>query len=552
MEVSEEGIAVIHIGHLGIISAIIQELGIIEKIDKRILVSKTHGSIVTMGQRVAAMILNGLGFLNDRLYLHPKFFEDKPIGRLLGEGIAAEHLNDDALGRALDAIHEYGTTQLLSEIAFEISQEKQLLGKTARLDTTSLSLYGDYPEQTIENETNPSPVITYGYSKDHRYDLKQIILSLTSSGPAGFPLWMEALDGNASDKKSFHDSLEKMTEFQKGLKEAPSFIFVADSALYTIDKLLAAPHLRWITRVPENISEARDLCGKAKDYFTWIELENGYQMAKVDSEYGGMKQRWQLIYSKQAYERESKTLERKIQREADNLKKTLWHLGNQVFSCQKDAEKALKAIIKKIKYHTVSYHFQPVQKHQKRGRPSRQATTEVCGYTIHSEYSRHLEAIKQMELRLGRFILATNELDANKLSDNEVLTEYKSLSKTENCFRFIKDDQFCISSVFLKTPSRVEALMMVMTLCVMVYNFGQYKIRQVLKNHQDNIPDQKGKPTEEPTLQWVFRTIDTVSFVRFRTKEPFGFKEVVANIKGPPKKIIGYFGEQAKKIYGVE
>jgi transposase len=51
------------------------------------------------------MILNGLGFVNQRLYLVSKFFEDKPVGRLIAEGIEAEHLNDDRLGRALDSMN---------------------------------------------------------------------------------------------------------------------------------------------------------------------------------------------------------------------------------------------------------------------------------------------------------------------------------------------------------------------------------------------------------------------------------------------------------------
>jgi len=35
----------------------------------------------------------------------PLFFKDKPVERLLGEGIEAEHLNEDTLGRALDAVY---------------------------------------------------------------------------------------------------------------------------------------------------------------------------------------------------------------------------------------------------------------------------------------------------------------------------------------------------------------------------------------------------------------------------------------------------------------
>jgi transposase len=139
-----------HLGHLGILSGTIKELGIVEKIDALLPISKNKGSKVTMGQRVAAMLLNGLGFLNDRLYMHPHFFENKPVANLLGEGIKAEHLNDDALGDCLDAIYEHGCTELFSDIAFKIACEKKLLGKFSRIDTTSLSVYGDYE---VEEET---------------------------------------------------------------------------------------------------------------------------------------------------------------------------------------------------------------------------------------------------------------------------------------------------------------------------------------------------------------------------------------------------------------
>ena len=73
--------------HLGLVSSVISRLNLIEKVDARIKVSKDNGAKVTMGQRVAAMILNGLGFTDDRLYLFPQFLENKPIGRLLGEGL---------------------------------------------------------------------------------------------------------------------------------------------------------------------------------------------------------------------------------------------------------------------------------------------------------------------------------------------------------------------------------------------------------------------------------------------------------------------------------
>jgi transposase len=58
-----------------------------------------------------ALILNGLGFSRDRLYLVPRFFHNKPVERLIGPRVRAEDLNDDALGRFAELAYEVGTEQ---------------------------------------------------------------------------------------------------------------------------------------------------------------------------------------------------------------------------------------------------------------------------------------------------------------------------------------------------------------------------------------------------------------------------------------------------------
>ncbi len=173
MQLTSEQVKSQQLGHLGLIAATIQELGIIDRIDKRLALNKDKGGLVSYGQRVAAMILNGLGFMNSRLYMTPHYFQDKPVAQLLGANIEAEHLNDDCLGRCLDKIAEYGVTKLYSEIAFEIAKEKGLLSQRLHLDSMSFVLYGRY-----EGQEDASPLSTYGYSKANRADLKQVMLSL--------------------------------------------------------------------------------------------------------------------------------------------------------------------------------------------------------------------------------------------------------------------------------------------------------------------------------------------------------------------------------------
>ena len=115
--------------HLGLISAVIQDIGLESKIDSKLPIDTKMGAYISMGKRVHAMILNGLGFVNTRLYMFSKFFEHKPLARLLGEGILAEHLNDDAMGRCLDSIYEYGCTKFYAEIASRIAIDKIYLAK---------------------------------------------------------------------------------------------------------------------------------------------------------------------------------------------------------------------------------------------------------------------------------------------------------------------------------------------------------------------------------------------------------------------------------------
>ena len=88
-----------NLDHLGLVASMYDELGIGDLIDQMIY-QDDDKRIVSLGQAIKAMVLNGLGFTNQTLYLMPHFFQNKPVQRLVGDGIEAEHLNDDVMGRA--------------------------------------------------------------------------------------------------------------------------------------------------------------------------------------------------------------------------------------------------------------------------------------------------------------------------------------------------------------------------------------------------------------------------------------------------------------------
>jgi transposase len=550
----EEHISSQVLDHLGLLASVIDKIGLVEKIDHRLPVSSRHGAKVTMGQRVAAMVLNGLGFMDDRLYMFPEFLENKPVDRLFGSDVQAAYFNDDSLGRCLDALSEYGVTKLFSELAFEIGLEQRLLGSTVHVDTTSLTVFGSYEEQDALAKKNDFKV-DYGYSKDHRPDLKQMILHLATTGASAFPVWMEAHSGNASDKVVLQKAAARMKAFCAQLKAAPSFLFVGDSALY--EKCVAeAAHsqterpMLWLSRVPSTIKEAKTLLALPDQAVNWTQLDAGYKIHACVSRYGNVPQRWLLVFSEQAYTREGATLDRTVQKEYAAMEQKIDALSRTVFNCTEDANKALALFSKSLKYHTVQANIQETTGYQNPGRPSKRAQPVVLGYTIQGKLIPHAEKIAAIRLQKGRFILATNQLDAHALPAEDMLKEYKNQNKTEVSFRFIKGNAFEVSSVFLKKESRIQALMMVMTLCLMIYSLSEYWVRNALSHHQATIPNQLKKPTQKPTMAYVCRLFHGIHVWCIQWE---GYvQQCVVNLKAVTKQIIGYFGLKAMEIYGLK
>jgi transposase len=270
------------------------------------------------------------------------------------------------------------------------------------------------------------------------------------------------------------------------------------------------------------------------------------------SEYGGILQRWQLIFSEHAYAREKKTWDKKIESLRQSYEKQLWHIGNTLYQCQKDAEKALHLVMKKIHLYRVEYTIEEEMGYTQKGRPKADATPGLMGYRIKSKLYDNEAAQSAACNRLGRFVLGTNDCDGNRLPSSELLSEYKGQRHNERGFQFIKDKTFCVSSVYLKKPERIDALMMVMTLCLMVYNLAQYELRRVLVEKAEALPNQLGKPTQTPTLKWIFRQLDAITVVRFHDQKNNSVHEVVSNISPVRERIIRLFGFHAQLIYGVE
>src|SRR5918992_5592388 len=276
--------------HLGLVAGMFDELGIGDVLDQATQQNPELRDL-TVGEAVKAMVLNGLGFINQALYLVPRFFQNKPTYRLVSPRIAPEQLNDDALGRALETLYAHGVTELYSLIAATAAERLGLVSRFGHLDSTSFHVDGRY---NSDEEPGEQVVhITRGYSRDHRPDLNQVMLELMVEHQAGIPILMKPLSGNSSDAQSFG---ELVRVYMNQLQTTYGMTYlVADSALYSEANLqkLAQTHMKWITRVPATVSAAQAALAQANPQIL-ASLKAGYRCQMLHSTYGRVAQRWAL------------------------------------------------------------------------------------------------------------------------------------------------------------------------------------------------------------------------------------------------------------------
>jgi transposase len=533
-----------HLNHLGIVAEVCREIGVADWLDEQ---EPGHRQQVSVGTATVAMVLNGLGFSNRRLYLVPQFFADKPVEHLLGPGILAEDLNDDCLGRTLDWLFAHDVTRLFAGLALQARRTFGIEVGRLHADTTSFSVHGQYALDLPEGLETPETLkaaarladadsedagaptvieVTYGYSRDHRADLKQWMLALVTSGD-GVPQFLQPLDGNASDKRALLDAVQALTQQLQASREMPG-VYVADSGLYSTENMtrLTATGVQWVSRVPETSTAAQSIVQERVETLDdWHSSADGtrHWWSRELRELPQGPERWIVVRTQEGEERARATVQRQAQRDQEAWEKRLWHLGNQTFACAPDAEAALAKTCQRLPpWFVVAATVVAREGYAARGRPRKDAAPSPQAWQIQARLTGDPVALEREALRRAAFIVATNLLDTNAWPDEAVIAAYREQSVVERGFAFLKDPLFLASSVFVKRPERIMALAFVMTLCLLVYKLGEGRLRQRLAATGQTVPDQKGKPTTRPTLRWLFQCFAGVDL--HHTRLPNGLR----------------------------
>ena len=285
-----EQVRIERLDHLGLIASVIKDLALIDMIDRRLV--PDDQAVITPGEAVAAMILNGLRFAKRPLSLTPQFFANKPLDLLFREGIDAEMFNRFKLGRTLDEAYAYGCDLLFQELA--------LVGLCPRRHRPALQpsrhdqLFPHWrlcPRQ-LRARHSYYPWLLQGPSSD----LKQAVLELMVSQDGGVPFVSKSWDGNTSDTQVFQQRAEALL---RAFKDTPTARYlVADAKLYCEDNAVHLAKLGFITRIPATLKVVSQVMSQALQWGTWQPFHANTRYQPLALCHYGIAQRWLVVSSR--------------------------------------------------------------------------------------------------------------------------------------------------------------------------------------------------------------------------------------------------------------
>jgi transposase len=511
------------VDHLLIVKAFADDLDLVETINR--LVPTQMG--VKPGVIVLGLVLDTLTGRSP-LYRLVDFFAGRDTEILLGERVPASAFNDDTVGRVLDLLFERGTQQIFSELAMKAVLKHEIATRAVHFDTTSVNVYGDYRV----DEANPPPFeITEGYSKDHRPDLKQFLISTLCVGDK-IPIFGKNEDGNRSDKQINNTVLSRISEHMArfGVAEK-AFIYIADSAVVApanLEQLSAGQP--FITRLPATYAECGRAISEAVGSNHWEELgqlsrtkptanrpATLYRAAEATVTLYDQPYRAVVVHSSAHDKRRQKKIERELAKESASLEKSFQKQCLPEYACAADAKAAALAWASQAsRYHHLSYEIKPCYTYA-RGRPKKDQPRQVTQvrYQVSCHLEQKVSALERMKTEAGCFVLLTNVAKEGEWAADarEILSLYKEQHGVEQNFAFLKDPAV-VNAIFLKTEERIEALGLILLISLLIWRLIERSLRKHVEESGCPLTGWDNKPTTSPTALMITSKFKNTTVIR--------------------------------------
>src|SRR5215468_1465787 len=507
------------LGPLPLINHFIQRTGLEDVLDRYV---PSDARCVVPYSRALGVLLRSIIVEREPIYRQQETVQVFASGMFGLTAEEMEHLGDDRLGRALDRLFDADRAALITEVVVTVGQRFRVKFDEFHNDSTSISFCGSYRAASgrkIRGRT--APAITFGFSKGHRPDLKQLLLILTMAADGNIPVAFRCSDGNTSDSRTHIETWNTL----RAVAGRADFLYVADSKLCSRENM---DHIdraggRFITVLPRSRSED-------EQFRKWIQTNTPDWTLVWDRPHpryaDGPRDRWFVfraplpsgegwtlvwVWSTLLTLRQQARRERNMAAASEDLSDLRERLAGPRTRLRRaaDIDFQVKTILEK--HHVARYlkvervvREDHIYKQARRGRPGPSTIyRKITKPRFDIEWTIDQNAIAYDHKSDGMYPLITND---RNLSPAQVLEAHKGQPMIEKRFEQIKTVHE-IAPVLLKNEGRIEALFTLYFLALLVQAIIERELRLAMK--RENItelplyPEQRD--CERPTTEQILR-----------------------------------------------
>jgi len=473
----------------------------------------------------------------------------------------ARKVGDDRIGRALDKLFDTDRAALLTEIVISAGKQFSIRLDKLHNDSTTVTFCGQYRRAHGRRVRGKrAPWITFGFNKDHRPDLKQLLFCMTTSEDGGIPIQFRCYDGQTGDSPTHIETWRIL----RSIAGKEDFLYVADSKLCVRDSMdyIDRRRGRFVTVLPRTRLEDAE-------FRKWIQT-NEPQWEKVWDRPNarrkhGPRDRWYVfrapipsreawpviwVYSSLLALRQEHTRREQIAAAIQKLSDFREALHNNRSRIKKAEEVEIRIENILQKYRVKRYlkvkrcSRQKCKFRQfKRGRPGPDAAyRKIVTRRWDIEWSLDDDAIEYDRKSDGMYPLLTND---RTLSPAQALQAHKGQPTIEKRFEQMKTVHE-IAPVFLKNEDRIEALFTLYFIGMLIQALIERQLRLAMKrNNIEKLPIYpEERKCSHPTTEQIFRLFSHFqqhrlffkgSFIKLFNNEMTELQTVVLSLLGIPK-----------------
>jgi len=436
-------------------------------------------------------------------------------------------VRDDRIGRALDRFFEADRAAVITEVVLGLGKHFGVRFDQLHNDSTSVSFCGQYRAASGRKlRGNSAPAIVYGFSKDHRPDLKQLLFILTVEGASGVPVAFRCADGNTEDSTTHLQTWNTL----RAVAGRADFLYVADSKLCVFDTLITIDRAggRFLTVLPRSRREDTG-------FREWLQTNTPPWELVWDRDNprhrDGPRDRW-YVYKPELPSKEgwpviwvwstlltlhhAASRDRRLAAALEALRELKQRLAAPRGRRPKAEEVDLRVNQILEQYHVTRYvkvtrmqREHSVFKQQRRGRPSKDtAYRKLTKYRVDIEWCIDQAIVAYDQRSDGTYPLLTND---RSLSPAQVLAAHKAQPKIEKRFEQLKTVHE-IAPVYLHNEGRIEALFTLYFFALVVQALIERELRQSMaaRNIEELPLYPEQRLTRRPTTEQVMRLFASV------------------------------------------